>query len=71
MLGATVDGLGSDGAWFVACAPQLKGNTEIAYLLHGVCYLTEGVETTEEPNNLFKIKPLRGKGKKTKDLVSM
>ncbi|XP_308917.4 integrin alpha-PS3 [Anopheles gambiae] len=61
MLGATVDGLGSDGAWFVACAPQLKGNTEIAYLLHGVCYLTEGVEATEEPNNLFKIKPLRGK----------
>uniref|UniRef100_A0A182U096 Uncharacterized protein n=1 Tax=Anopheles melas TaxID=34690 RepID=A0A182U096_9DIPT len=61
MLGATVDGLGSDDAWFVACAPQLKGNTEIAYLLHGVCYLTEGVKASEEPNNLFKIKPLRGK----------
>uniref|UniRef100_A0A182PIT2 Integrin alpha second immunoglobulin-like domain-containing protein n=1 Tax=Anopheles epiroticus TaxID=199890 RepID=A0A182PIT2_9DIPT len=61
MLGATVEGLGSNGAWFVACAPQLKGNTGIAYLLHGVCYLTEGVEDTEEPNNLFKIKPLRVK----------
>ncbi|XP_052897352.1 integrin alpha-PS3-like [Anopheles moucheti] len=66
MLGATVDGLGSDGAWFVACAPQLKGNVEIAYLLHGICYLTEGIVRTDEPNNLYKIKPLRVKAQQRK-----
>ncbi|XP_053664153.1 integrin alpha-PS3-like [Anopheles marshallii] len=66
MLGASVDGLGSDGAWFVACAPQLKGNVEIAYLLHGICYLTEGVITTDELNNLYKIKPLRVKAQQRK-----
>uniref|UniRef100_A0A182WB95 Integrin alpha second immunoglobulin-like domain-containing protein n=1 Tax=Anopheles minimus TaxID=112268 RepID=A0A182WB95_9DIPT len=62
MLGATVDGLGSDGAWFVACAPQLKGNLLMAYLLHGICYLTDGTVEIEEPVNLYKIKPLRIKG---------
>uniref|UniRef100_A0A182MG76 Uncharacterized protein n=1 Tax=Anopheles culicifacies TaxID=139723 RepID=A0A182MG76_9DIPT len=66
MLGATVDGLGSDGAWFVACAPQLKGNLILAYLLHGICYLAEGTDAIEEPNHLYKIKPLRIKGQQRK-----
>ncbi|XP_035907120.1 integrin alpha-PS3-like [Anopheles stephensi] len=59
MLGATVAGLGAENAWFVACAPQLKGNLEAVYLLHGICYLTEDVADINEPNNLYKIKPLR------------
>ncbi|XP_049292932.1 integrin alpha-PS3-like [Anopheles funestus] len=66
MLGATVEGLGSDRAWFVACAPQLKGNVERAYLLHGICYLTEGTIEVDEPNNLYKIKPLRLKAQQRK-----
>uniref|UniRef100_A0A182SV92 Integrin alpha second immunoglobulin-like domain-containing protein n=1 Tax=Anopheles maculatus TaxID=74869 RepID=A0A182SV92_9DIPT len=61
-LGATVDGLGSTDAWFIACAPQLKGNLGFIYLLHGICYLTEGVADMDKPNNLHKIKPLRFKG---------
>ncbi|XP_053674657.1 integrin alpha-PS3-like [Anopheles nili] len=62
-LGATVDGLGSDGAWLVTCAPHLKGSFAGIYLLHGVCYLTEGIDEIEEPKNLYKIKPLRLKAR--------
>ncbi|XP_050072975.1 integrin alpha-PS3-like [Anopheles maculipalpis] len=63
MLGATVDGLGTENGWFIACAPHLKGALEVVYLLNGICYLTEGVAEIDEPTNLHKIKPLRLKAK--------
>uniref|UniRef100_A0A182QXJ7 Integrin alpha second immunoglobulin-like domain-containing protein n=1 Tax=Anopheles farauti TaxID=69004 RepID=A0A182QXJ7_9DIPT len=66
MLGATVDGLGTDGGWFVACAPHRKGATASAYLLHGICYLTEGVGDIDEPDHLHRIKPLRYKDEQRK-----
>uniref|UniRef100_A0A182IK10 Integrin alpha second immunoglobulin-like domain-containing protein n=1 Tax=Anopheles atroparvus TaxID=41427 RepID=A0A182IK10_ANOAO len=59
MLGASVDGLGTDGDWFVACAPKMIGNLVSFYALHGICYLAESTATTVNPRMVYKITPLR------------
>lgn len=60
MLGATMDGHGSESDRFVACGPKLKGDIEYNghYLLHGICYwVTE--TNSMQPSNVRKIIPLR------------
>ncbi|KFB51524.1 AGAP006826-PA-like protein [Anopheles sinensis] len=63
MLGASVDGLGSDDDWLVACAPKLIGDRVTSYWLHGICYLTESTRTSVDPKMVYKIKPLRNQAK--------
>ncbi|XP_065084513.1 integrin alpha-PS3 [Ochlerotatus camptorhynchus] len=62
MLGAAMDGHGSDGDRFVVCAPKIKSELVDYYLLHGICYLTDGTELNE-PKSIRPIYPLRVKDK--------
>lgn len=61
MLGAAMDGHGSDGDQFVVCAPKIVSELVDYYLLHGICYLTDGTELNE-PKSIRPIYPLRVKG---------
>uniref|UniRef100_A0A182VY45 Integrin alpha second immunoglobulin-like domain-containing protein n=1 Tax=Anopheles minimus TaxID=112268 RepID=A0A182VY45_9DIPT len=63
MLGATMDGHGSDGDRFVVCAPKTISELVDYYLLHGICYVTDGTEQDQEPKSIRKIIPLRAKDK--------
>lgn len=60
MLGAAMDGLGSESDRFVVCAPKLIGNLETSdhYLLHGICYWVADTES-EQPKGVRTITPLR------------
>ncbi len=60
MLGAAMDGHGSESDRFVACGPKLIGDIEQAghYLLHGVCYWVTDTNSVQ-PTNVRKIAPLR------------
>ncbi|XP_055623803.1 integrin alpha-PS3-like [Toxorhynchites rutilus septentrionalis] len=62
MLGASMDGHGSDGDRFVVCAPKIVSELVDYYLLHGICYVTDGTETAE-PKSVRPIYPLRVKDK--------
>lgn len=62
MLGAAMDGHGSDGDRFVVCAPKIVSELVDYYLLHGICYLTDGTEL-HEPKSIRPIYPLRVKDK--------
>lgn len=62
MLGAAMDGHGSDGDRFVVCAPKIVSELVDYYLLHGICYLTDGTEQNE-PKSIRPIYPLRVKDK--------
>ncbi|KFB36449.1 AGAP004303-PA-like protein [Anopheles sinensis] len=64
MLGASMDGHGSDGDRFVVCAPKAISELVDYYLLHGICYITDGTEPMyNEPKEVRKIIPLRAKDK--------
>uniref|UniRef100_A0A182J9R1 Uncharacterized protein n=1 Tax=Anopheles atroparvus TaxID=41427 RepID=A0A182J9R1_ANOAO len=64
MLGASMDGHGSDGDRFVVCAPKTISELVDYYLLHGICYVTDGTEPDQaEPKDVRKIIPLRAKDK--------
>uniref|UniRef100_A0A182NA97 Uncharacterized protein n=1 Tax=Anopheles dirus TaxID=7168 RepID=A0A182NA97_9DIPT len=63
MLGAAMDGHGTDGDRFVVCAPKTVSELVDYYLLHGICYVTDGTEQSEEPKDIKKIIPLRAKDK--------
>ncbi|XP_035895346.1 integrin alpha-PS3-like [Anopheles stephensi] len=63
MLGAAMDGHGSDGDRFVVCAPKTISELVDYYLLHGICYVTDGTEQDQEPKDIRKIIPLRAKDK--------
>ncbi|XP_053668619.1 integrin alpha-PS3-like [Anopheles marshallii] len=63
MLGATMDGHGADGDRFVVCAPKTISELVDYYLLHGICYVTDGTEQDQEPKDIRKIIPLRAKDK--------
>uniref|UniRef100_A0A182ME73 Integrin alpha second immunoglobulin-like domain-containing protein n=1 Tax=Anopheles culicifacies TaxID=139723 RepID=A0A182ME73_9DIPT len=63
MLGASMDGHGTDGDRFVVCAPKTISELVDYYLLHGICYLTDGTEQEQEPKSIRKIIPLRAKDK--------
>ncbi|XP_061500980.1 integrin alpha-PS3 [Anopheles gambiae] len=63
MLGAAMDGHGSDGDRFVVCAPKTISELVDYYLLHGICYVTDGTEQEQEPKEIRKIIPLRAKDK--------
>lgn len=60
MLGAAMDGLGSESDRFVVCGPKLKADLEesLHYLLHGICYWVSETNS-DKPNNVRKITPLR------------
>ena len=60
MLGASMDGLGSESDRFVVCAPKLIANLEASehYLLHGICYWVADTES-EQPKGIRTITPLR------------
>ena len=62
MLGASMDGHGSEESRFVVCAPKLIGNVEEAshYLLHGICYWVTDTKTPQ-PSGVRSIIPLRQK----------
>ncbi|XP_053681013.1 integrin alpha-PS3-like [Anopheles nili] len=62
MLGAAMDGHGLDGDRFVVCAPKTISELVDYYLLHGICYVTDGTEQPE-PKDIRKIIPLRAKDK--------
>uniref|UniRef100_A0A182Q4F5 Integrin alpha second immunoglobulin-like domain-containing protein n=1 Tax=Anopheles farauti TaxID=69004 RepID=A0A182Q4F5_9DIPT len=63
MLGAAMDGHGTDGDRFVVCAPKTVSELVDYYLLHGICYVTDGTEQDQEPKDIRKIIPLRAKDK--------
>lgn len=60
MLGAAMDGHGSEMDRFVVCAPKLKADVEEAdhYLLHGTCYWVADTNSTQ-PSGVRQINPLR------------
>jgi FG-GAP repeat len=60
MLGATMDGHGSESDKFVVCAPKLKADVEEAdhYLLHGTCYWVSDTNSTQ-PSGVRQITPLK------------
>lgn len=62
MLGASMDGHGADGDRFVVCAPKIVTELVDYYLLHGICYVTDGTENGE-PKSVKPIYPLRVKDK--------
>ncbi|XP_053683048.1 integrin alpha-PS3-like [Sabethes cyaneus] len=62
MLGASMDGHGSDGDRFVVCAPKIVTEVQDYYLLHGICYDTDGTENSQ-PKTVRPIFPLRIKDK--------
>ncbi|CAO1393862.1 unnamed protein product [Diamesa hyperborea] len=66
MLGASMDGHGSEESRFVVCAPKLIGNVEEAnhYLLHGICYWVTDTESPQ-PSGVRSIIPLRQKSLQT------
>ncbi|XP_055536968.1 integrin alpha-PS3-like [Wyeomyia smithii] len=61
-LGASMDGHGSDGDRFVVCAPKIVTELQDYYLLHGICYDTDGTENSD-PKTVRPIFPLRLKEK--------
>uniref|UniRef100_A0A2M4BAM3 Putative vitronectin receptor alpha subunit n=2 Tax=Anopheles marajoara TaxID=58244 RepID=A0A2M4BAM3_9DIPT len=68
-LGASMDGHGADGDRFVVCAPKMISELTDYYLLHGVCYVSDGTES-DEPKDVRKVAPLRAKNKQLhKDAV--
>ncbi|XP_058838521.1 integrin alpha-PS3 [Topomyia yanbarensis] len=62
MLGASMDGHGSDGDRFVVCAPKIVTELQDYYLLHGICYVSDGTESSQ-PKSVRPIFPLRLKDK--------
>lgn len=66
MLGASMDGHGSEESRFVVCAPKLIGNVEEAnhYLLHGICYWVTDTESSQ-PSGVRSIIPMRQKNLQT------
>lgn len=66
MLGASMDGHGSESDRFIVCAPQLKADLEEQghYLLHGICYWVSDTNSTQ-PSGIRQIIPLRAKNMQT------